>query len=105
MQSIPTLLERRDLIGCAPIGSGESGAFVLPALLLSTVPSNVYDSSKATENDTAKSQPPPNKKKNKNMKLSSSSNSCAGEIRSLVLVPSREFSPHTGVAPRSDQHD
>ncbi|KAL7574927.1 hypothetical protein ACA910_010754 [Epithemia clementina (nom. ined.)] len=42
MQAIPTLLERRDFIGAAPTGSGKSGAFILPALLLSCAPDNIF---------------------------------------------------------------
>ena len=34
MQALPTLLARRDMIGAAPTGSGKSGAFILPTLLL-----------------------------------------------------------------------
>ena len=32
MQCLPALLERRDVVGTAPTGSGKSGAFIIPAL-------------------------------------------------------------------------
>jgi ATP-dependent RNA helicase DDX52/ROK1 len=74
MQCIPTLLQRRDLIGCAPTGSGKSGAFIIPSLLLSSAP---YDAFYASEVNKLSS----NKKKA----------SHEGEIRSLLLAPSREL--------------
>jgi ATP-dependent RNA helicase DDX52/ROK1 len=77
MQAIPALLNRRDLIGAAPTGSGKSGAFIIPALLLSSAPfENFYGGNKVS---TKK-----NKKKAKTSR--------EGEIRSLVLAPSRELS-------------
>eukprot|EP01043_Picozoa_sp_COSAG02_P009099 COSAG02_NODE_304_length_25204_cov_11.025095_5_plen_287_part_00 len=33
MQSIPTLLDDRDVLSCAPTGSGKTGAFAIPLLL------------------------------------------------------------------------
>ena len=89
MQSIPTLLERRDLIGAAPTGSGKSGAFILPAILLSGAPfQSYYSSDKATtDGDKSKSN---TKKKNKSKKASND-NVKQGEIRSLILAPSREL--------------
>jgi len=77
MQCLPTLLERRDVIGCAPTGSGKSGAFIIPAFLLSGAPYHVFYASEASEL--------PNKKKAAKMK------SHEGEIRSLLLAPSREL--------------
>jgi ATP-dependent RNA helicase DDX52/ROK1 len=77
MQAVPTLLERRDLIGCAPTGSGKSGAFILPALLLSAAPHHVFYEMEANIKSTKKKAA---KKK-----------SHEGEIRSLLLAPSREL--------------
>ena len=59
MQSIPTLLERRDLIGAAPTGSGKSGAFILPAIFLSGAPYHIYYNSEknATSQDNGLSSP------------------------------------------------
>jgi ATP-dependent RNA helicase DDX52/ROK1 len=76
MQSIPALLNRRDLIGAAPTGSGKSGAFIIPALLLSSAPfETFYGDNKVIS-----------KKKKKKTKSSRE-----GEIRSLLLAPSREL--------------
>jgi superfamily II DNA/RNA helicase len=33
MQSIPTLLDDRDVLSCAPTGSGKTGAFAIPLLV------------------------------------------------------------------------
>lgn len=77
MQCLPTLLERRDVIGCAPTGSGKSGAFVIPALLLSAAPFHVFYASESNKL--------PNKKKAAKKK------SHEGEIRALLLAPSREL--------------
>ncbi|EKX43208.1 hypothetical protein GUITHDRAFT_158075 [Guillardia theta CCMP2712] len=38
MQAIPILLERRDLVACAPTGSGKTGAFVIPLFALLQAP-------------------------------------------------------------------
>lgn len=66
MQSIPALLQRRDLLAGAPTGSGKSGAFILPSLLLSSVPHNLFYKEKGAQ-------------KNK------------GDIRCLILAPSLEL--------------
>jgi DEAD/DEAH box helicase len=42
MQAIPAIMERKDFIGCAPTGSGKSGAFIVPALLLSSVSDVIF---------------------------------------------------------------
>lgn len=88
MQSIPALLERRDLIGAAPTGSGKSGAFIIPALLLSSAPFQAFYS------DTTTSATPDSSKKKKKKKTRSGDGGKAtreGEIRSLLLAPSREL--------------
>lgn len=77
MQSIPTLLERRDLIGCAPTGSGKSGAFIIPVLLLSCAPHHVFYEMEASRQSTKKK--------------AAKKDSHQGEIRSLLLAPSREL--------------
>ena len=68
MQAIPTLMCRRDLIGAAPTGSGKSGAFIIPALFLSSAPENVFYKS-----------------------ASGSIKSNSGSIRVLVIAPSLEL--------------
>jgi ATP-dependent RNA helicase DDX52/ROK1 len=82
MQSMPTLLERRDLIGAAPTGSGKSGGFIIPALFLSSAPYNVFYDSQI------EGKSPSNKQKKKDDKAKSSRE---GEIRALILAPSREL--------------
>ena len=77
MQCLPALLERRDVIGNAPTGSGKSGAFVIPALLLSAAPFHVFYASES------------NKMSNK--KKAAKKKSHEGEIRALLLAPSREL--------------
>ena len=95
MQAIPTLLERRDLLGCAPTGSGKSGAFIIPTLFLSSVDdalvyntqSNI-DNSTSTTTSSSKTNKN-NKKKSKTTQQPNPSNN--GKIRSLLLAPSREL--------------
>eukprot|EP00980_Cylindrotheca_fusiformis_P011664 scaffold2751_cov131-Cylindrotheca_fusiformis.AAC.31 len=83
MQSIPTLMAKRDLIGAAPTGSGKSGGFIIPALLLSSAPYELfYDSATPTSSSEKK-------KTKKNRQGTKSSRE--GEIRALVLAPSREL--------------
>jgi ATP-dependent RNA helicase DDX52/ROK1 len=88
MQSIPTLLERRDIVAAAPTGSGKSGAFIIPALLLSGAPYHIYYNSM----EVAATDTPNGKKKNKKKQQQDDRNhSKQGEIRSLLLAPSREL--------------
>lgn len=91
MQSIPALLERRDMIGAAPTGSGKSGAFIIPALLLSSAPFQAFYSNA----DASSSTPQPSKKTKKKKKhgsdVTTNKSSREGEIRSLLLAPSREL--------------
>jgi len=84
MQSLPTILHRRDTIGAAPTGSGKSGAFILPALLLSSAP---YDSFYGASNPDHK--PDEGKKKKKKAKKDKSNRE--GEIRALVVAPTLEL--------------
>mmetsp|Transcript_37736 Transcript_37736/g.55182 ORF Transcript_37736/g.55182 Transcript_37736/m.55182 type:complete len:243 (+) Transcript_37736:170-898(+) len=43
MQVLPSLIyKRRDVLGCAPTGSGKSGAFIIPALVLSSVSDEIF---------------------------------------------------------------
>ncbi|KAG7371382.1 DNA/RNA helicase, superfamily II, SNF2 family protein [Nitzschia inconspicua] len=100
MQSIPTLLERRDLLACAPTGSGKSGAFILPALILSHAANCLYYNSTPSNNAPAASSSKKQKKKLQKQQVDSdsldpsksqSSTNRQGEIRSLLLAPSREL--------------
>jgi ATP-dependent RNA helicase DDX52/ROK1 len=91
MQSIPTLLERRDLIGCSATGSGKSGAFIVPAIFLSGAPYDIYYNVTAEHKGEGKKKK--NKKKQKKNLVSNldESHSSQGEIRALLLAPSREL--------------
>jgi ATP-dependent RNA helicase DDX52/ROK1 len=75
MQAIPCLLERRDLIGAACTGSGKSGAFILPALFLTSVSNELFYGGAGETNKQMKKNGP----------------SRQGEIRALVLAPSMEL--------------
>jgi len=65
MQSIPALVAGRDIIGCAPTGSGKTAAFLIPLI--------VQLASKESD------------RKNK------SKPKAGGQIRSLVVAPTREL--------------
>jgi ATP-dependent RNA helicase DDX52/ROK1 len=80
MQSIPTLLERRDVIGAAPTGSGKSGAFILPCLFLTSVSDALFYGH----------APKKSKKKSKKNSLDVAPVT-QGEIRGLLLAPSLEL--------------
>ena len=83
MQAIPAILERKDVIGCAPTGSGKSGAFIVPALLLSCVSDTIFYGVPTDIKDT--------KKKRKTTQLPFPVQSQQGQVRSLFLAPSREL--------------
>jgi len=85
MQAIPALAERRDLIGAAPTGSGKSGAFIIPALLMSCAPYGVFYG----RGPTGSIDSPKRKKGKKNKKQKSVGRE--GEIRALLLAPSLEL--------------
>lgn len=73
MQCIPSLLTgRRDVLGAAPTGSGKSGAFIIPALFLAAAPTHVFYGTKNTAITLQKEQQ-------------------QGQIRTLLLAPSREL--------------
>ena len=95
MQGIPALLVRRDLIGAAPTGSGKSGAFILPAIILSKCPHRYYykttfNDKKPTKKTEEKEKKNGDEKKRKEKTVFNKSNG-QGEIRALLLAPSREL--------------
>lgn len=84
MQSIPTLLNRQDIIGAAPTGSGKSGAFLIPTLFLAgALHQEYYGESASLKSNESKAI--------KDQKAQSKDCHRAGEIRSLVLAPSLEL--------------
>jgi len=93
MQSIPILLERRDLIGAAPTGSGKSGAFIIPAILLSGTPYHIYYKTTLNDKKQTKEKKQNDDASNKKKKKGKPSKNWTrqGEIRALLLCPSREL--------------
>jgi len=95
MQALPSLLHRRDTLGCAPTGSGKSGAFIIPILFLATAEEKIFYAIPENENEGEENTMSKKKKKRKreeNEKSSAkSSTNRQGHIRSLILAPSREL--------------
>ena len=90
MQSIPSIMDRRDVMGCAPTGSGKSGAFVLPALMISKCPEDVYYDNHHQQDEQ---QQHTNKgKKKQQKKKKNDSENLQGHVRTVLLAPSRELS-------------
>lgn len=95
MQAIPALVSRRDCIGAAPTGSGKSGAFLLPTLLLSSAPYELFYSAsiaaaaaRGGDDDKDEKHKSKSPKKNKKGKHKMSHH---GEIRSLIVAPTLEL--------------
>ena len=109
MQSLPSLMDRRDIMGCAPTGSGKSGAFILPAIMLAKCSEEIYYNNNNNNhngkndddddyNDDSEQKGGKKKQKQKNKKHDNSSNSNSssstnlqGQIRTILLAPSREL--------------
>ena len=96
MQALPSLMERRDVMGCAPTGSGKSGAFVLPAIMLVKCTEDIYYNNNGTNkgNDANSSEDDKaqhGKKKKNKRKKSTNDQRTDGQIRSILLAPSREL--------------
>lgn len=95
MQALPSIMDRRDVMGCAPTGSGKSGAFVLPALMISKCPEEVYYGHEAKDEkddkqSNGKQKGKKNKQKNNNKKKEVEN--LQGHVRTILLAPSRELS-------------
>ena len=94
MQAIPTLImARRDLIGAAPTGSGKSGAFLIPALILATASNESFYGHDTTPTPSSKDDKQPRNKKSsvQSKQGKNSDDSRKGSIRALALAPSLEL--------------
>ncbi len=106
MQAITAMVGRRDVLGCAPTGSGKSGAFIIPTLLLSSVSDEIFYGSSLVDakNDVIGDKKKKNKKKGGQTQNNntdgdtgtgnggySNGSSSSGKIRALLLAPSREL--------------
>jgi len=97
MQAVPSLMERRDVMGCAPTGSGKSGAFVLPAIMLAKCSEEIYYgqngfvSGGAKQKDANTEEQDGKNKKNKKKKAKEPQADLKGHVRTILLAPSREL--------------
>jgi len=98
MQAVPSLMERRDVMGCAPTGSGKTGAFVLPAIVLAKCSEEIYygqsNHAKGTIGaESANEKGGKNNKTNKKNKgkANKQEHDLRGHIRTILLAPSREL--------------
>ena len=99
MQTIPCLTERRDVLGCAPTGSGKSGAFILPAIMLAKCDEMIYHGQHGRKECSSTSKIVNGKKKQKTSDVRSNDNGedddddviLTGQIRTILLAPSREL--------------
>ena len=80
MQAVPCLSERRDVLGCAPTGSGKTGAFVLPAIMLAKCDGGTYLGRGRRRRD-----------RRTTTAAEDGSPRAAGRIRTIFLAPSREL--------------
>ncbi|KAL7467226.1 hypothetical protein ACHAXS_007537, partial [Conticribra weissflogii] len=98
MQSLPSLVERRDVMGCAPTGSGKTGAFVLPALMLAKCPEDVFygtfeerkDGGKRTS-ETLRNPPSKSSSSSPSSEDDDRRPTLQGHVRVILLAPSREL--------------
>jgi len=97
MQGIPSLMDRRDVMGCAPTGSGKSGAFLLPALMISKCSEEVYYGHQSQDGEDDKQSNGKQKGKNKQQQKKKNNQkknaeNQQGHVRTILLAPSRELS-------------
>jgi ATP-dependent RNA helicase DDX52/ROK1 len=101
MQTIPCLTERRDVLGCAPTGSGKSGAFILPAIMLAKCDEMIYLGRRHGQKERSSTSKivSGKKMKEKSDERKSSNDKeeeedgviLSGQIRTILLAPSREL--------------
>jgi ATP-dependent RNA helicase DDX52/ROK1 len=83
MQAVPCLSERRDVMGCAPTGSGKTGAFVLPAIILAKCDEMAY------HRRILRKQPRDTSTTDDGNEMDEHDR--RGQIRTVLLAPSREL--------------
>ena len=104
MQTIPCLTERRDVLGCAPTGSGKSGAFILPAIMLAKCDEMIYHGRRHGQKERSstskivggkKMKEKSDERKSSNDKEEEEEDDddviLSGQIRTILLAPSREL--------------
>lgn len=86
MQALPCLLQRRDVIGAAPTGSGKSGAFLIPTILLAKAPEDQFYGLAQEDTKMASQMDKKSKKRHSNLPKATRKSP-----RALLIAPSLEL--------------
>jgi len=84
-QSIPIILSRKDLLGCAQTGTGKTAAFALPILQL------LLEDAQANSTGDAAPADPSRHTGNQRHPVSNHQRQAPSPIRALILTPTREL--------------